>query len=153
MRSLPPSQAPKPANILLVDDNHDGIDARSALLQELGYTIVSAHCGVDALRAVSEQDFDLIITDFKMQPMNGVELIARLRDQNFEKPIILLTGFAESLGLKPETTGANVVLQKSSQEVATLIRHTKRLLQPPRKPARSQSSRTTKNSGRSASGL
>jgi CheY-like chemotaxis protein len=142
MRSVPPSQAPKPAHILLVDDNRDGVDARRALLQEVGYTIVSARCGVEALKAISEQNFDLVITDFKMQPMDGLQLIAKLRQNNFEKPIILLTGFAESLGLQPEATGANVVIQKSSNEVSTLLRQTKRLLQPPRKPARSQASRT-----------
>lgn len=142
MRSVPPSQAPKPAHILLVDDNRDGVDARRALLQEVGYTIVSAHCGVEALKAISEQNFDLVITDFKMQPMDGLQLIAKLRQNNFEKPIILLTGFAESLGLKPEASGANVVIQKSSNEVSMLLRHTKRLLQPSRKPARSQGSRT-----------
>ena len=151
MRSVPPSQAPKPAHILLVDDNRDGVDARRALLQEMGYTIVSAHCGVDALKAVSEQNFDLVITDFKMQPMDGLQLIAKLRGNKFEKPIILLTGFAESLGLKPEVTGANVVIQKSSNEVSTLLRHTKRLLQPPRKPAKSQGSRP-KAMGKPASG-
>ena len=138
MRSVPPSQAPKPAHILLVDDNRDGVDARRALLQEMGYTIVSAHCGVAALKAVSEQNFDLVITDFKMQPMDGLQLITMLRENKFENPIILLTGFAESLGLNPEETGANVVIQKSSNEVSTLLRHTKRLLQPLRKPAKSQ---------------
>jgi CheY-like chemotaxis protein len=72
--------------------------------------------------------------------MDGLELIAKLREQKFENPIILLTGFADSLGLRCEDTGANVVIQKSQHEVANLIRHTKRLLQPPRKPVRSQGS-------------
>jgi CheY-like chemotaxis protein len=141
MRSVPPSSLTKSAKILLVDDNHDGVDARSAFLQELGYTVVSAHCGLDALKAALDQDLDLVITDFKMQPMDGLELIQKLRENNFDKPIILLTGFAESLGLNSDTTGANVVIQKSSQEVSTLIRHTKRLLQGPRKPVRSQAPR------------
>jgi CheY-like chemotaxis protein len=141
MRSVPQSRVTKPARILLVDDNRDGVDARRALLQELGYEIVSAQCGLDALKAAAEQNFDLIITDFKMQPMDGLELIRKLRESKFQNPIILLTGFAESLGLNSETTGASVVIQKSSREVTTLIRHTKRLLQPPRKPARSQQSR------------
>jgi CheY-like chemotaxis protein len=143
MPSVSSRRISSPANILLVDDNRDGVDARRALLQELGYTVVSAHCGVEALKTAAEQNFDLIITDFKMEPMDGLELIAKLREGNFQKPIILLTGFAESLGLRSEGTGATVVIQKNANEVANLLRQTKRLLLPPRKPARSQGSRAS----------
>ena len=73
-----------------------------------------------------------------MSPMGGLELIGKLREQNFRGPIILLTGFAETLGLSPENTGADIVIQKSANEVAALVRNTKRLLNPPKKPARSQ---------------
>lgn len=141
MPIVSPERVSKSVHILLVDDNVYGVEARRSLLEELGYTVVPAHCGLDALTLAAQQDFDLVITDFKMEPMDGVELIAKLRERKFDKPIILLTGFAESLGLNAAGTGANVVIQKSSQEVANLIRHTKRLLQPPRKPARSQGPR------------
>jgi CheY-like chemotaxis protein len=140
MPSVSSRRVSNSANILLVDDNRDGVDARRSVLQELGYTVVSAHCGLEALKTAAEQDFDLIITDFKMEPMNGLELISKLRERKFQNPIILLTGFAESLGLRAENTGANVVMQKSANEVSNLVRHTKRLLQPPRKPVRSQAS-------------
>lgn len=141
MRSAPLNRVPNSANILLVDDNGDGILARRTVLEELGYKVVPAGCGSDALLKVEKENFDLIITDFKMSPMNGLELIGKLREANFGNPIILLTGFADSLGLKPDNTGADVVIQKSANEVATLVRHTKRLLQAPKKPARSHSSR------------
>lgn len=74
--------------------------------------------------------------------MDGLELIANLRKGEFRNPIILLTGFAESLGLREESTGANAVIQKSANEVTHLVRSIKRLLATPRKPAASQ--RTTK---------
>ncbi len=61
-------------------------------------------------------------------------------EQEFRGPIILLTGFAESLGLRAENTGADVVIQKSANEVANLVRHAKRLLSPPKKPAGSHGS-------------
>lgn len=139
MRSRPSSRAQYSGTILLVDDNKDGVIARRSVLEELGYTVAPACCGQDALEIFERQEFDLVITDFKMSPVNGLELIASLRRRNFKNPIILLTGFADSLGLRPEDTGADVVIQKSSNEVATLLRHTKRLLPPPaKKPARSE---------------
>lgn len=141
MRSAPSHRAQESANILLVDDNRDGILARRSVLEELGYSVVSAGCGADALETVERQSFDLIITDYRMGPMNGLELIRKLREREFSKPIILLTGFAENLGLSAENTGADIVIQKSANEVANLVRSTKRLLSPPKKPAGSHRAR------------
>ena len=112
-----------------------GILARRSVLEELGYEVISAACGGDALKLVAEHQFDLVVTDYKMSPMDGLELIKHLRAGNFQKPIILLSGFVENLGMRPESTGADAVLQKSANEVSNLLRHTKRLLNPPRKPA------------------
>jgi len=134
MRSAPRARSGTPATILLVDDNADGILARRSVLQELGYKVVPAGCGSEALKLTEKETFDLIITDYKMSPVNGLELIKRLRERDYGKPIILLTGFADNLGLKAETTGADVVIQKSSNEIVTLVRNTKRLLNIPRKP-------------------
>lgn len=148
MRSDLSSRAQTPALILLVDDNQDGVVARRSVLEELGYKVVSARCGSEALRTVEQQVFDLVITDYKMSPMNGLEFIATLRQRGFRKPIILLSGFAETLGLREETTGADIVIQKSANEIAQLVRHTKRLLTP-KKPAgshgKNQSFRTAAN--------
>ena len=141
-------RADAPAVILLVDDNRDGVLARRSLLEELGYQVVSAGCGSDAVELVEKQSFDLVITDYKMSPIDGLELIAKLRERNFRSPIILLTGFADALGLRADSTGADIVVQKSANEVANLLRHTKRLLSPPRKPAGS-SGRITRRKGAS----
>jgi len=138
MRIAPSYRASSPALILLVDDNHDGVVARRSVLEELGYRVVPACSGPDALMHVEQQEFDLIITDYKMVPMDGLQLISHLRKNEFQKPIILLSGFADSLGLREELTGANVVIQKSANEITQLVRSTKRLLTAPKKPAGSQ---------------
>jgi CheY-like chemotaxis protein len=146
MRSASPYRAAVPAAILLVDDNNDGILARRSVLEELGYRVVSAKCGSEALKLAEKEAFDLVITDYRMSPIDGLELITRLREKNFAKPIILLTGFAENLGLRPDATGADVVIQKSANEIVTLVRHTKRLLAAPRKPVGSQSTKASSRS-------
>lgn len=134
MRSAASSSVPTPALILLVNDKHDGVVARRSVLEELGYKVVCACCGADALEFAGQQNFDLVITDYKMKPMDGIELIAEMRRRGFQKPAILLTGFAESLTLHKEQTGADTVIQKSANEISALVRHTKRLLTP-KKPA------------------
>lgn len=122
--------------ILLVDDNKDGLLARRMLLEEHGYRVETAGCGEDALELFSSAAFDIVVTDYRMPKMNGVELIGRIREVDPQARIILLSGFVEPLGLSEQTTGANAVIAKSSIETAHLVRCVKRLLNQPagRKP-------------------
>jgi CheY-like chemotaxis protein len=131
--AAPPEKTPE---ILLVDDNRQGLIARKSLLQELGYIIRTATGGEEALELFSSQKFDVVVTDFKMPSMDGIELIQRIRDLEPEARIILLSGFVEPLGLCEESTGADVVISKSAGEVGYLTRSVKRLLSrpPARKP-------------------
>jgi len=137
MRHVPAPLPAKPPEILLVDDNRQGLIARKSVLQELGYHISTATSGDEALELFSKQNFDVVVTDFKMPRMDGVELIRRIRSAQAGARIILLSGFVEPLGLTEQSTGADVVIVKSSGEVGQLTRSVKRLLsQPPaRKPA------------------
>lgn len=134
MKSAPVLSAAKSSLILLVDDNQHGIAARRSILQELGYQVVSASSGSEALSHAEQEKFDLVITDYKMPKMDGLALIAELRERGFKKPIILLTGFADTLGLRETNTGADAVIQKSSNEISHLVRSTKRLLERHKEP-------------------
>jgi CheY-like chemotaxis protein len=125
------------ARILLVEDNLDGILIRRCLLEEIGCNVVTAQSGCDALaKFESEEAFDLVITDFKMPEMGGAELVWRLRAKGFDHPIILISGFADTLDLGKEVPGATVVIKKSSNEALHLTRAVKKLLTP-KKPAAS----------------
>jgi len=118
----------EPSNILLVDDNADGLIARRAVLEELGYRIFTAKSAEEALEMCAGRRFDVVVTDFKMPKMNGIELIKRLRNSEYQTRIIMLSGFVEPLGLDEKSTGADVVIAKSSGEVGNLVRSVKRLL-------------------------
>lgn len=120
--------------ILLVDDNANGLAARRTVLAELGHKVMTSTCGHDALEQFAAHKFDLVVTDYRMPRMDGLELIGRLRALAPTLPIVLLSGFAETLGLSEASTGADVVLQKSANEVSHLVRAVSRLLR--RKPAR-----------------
>jgi CheY-like chemotaxis protein len=134
MRSAPSLRATTPALILLVDDNPHGILARKSVLEELGYQILTASSAEDALDLVKEHRVDLVVTDFKMQQMDGVGFIAELRKCGQDVPVILLSGFAESLGFNETITGASLVIQKSTNEVDLLLRGIRRLLTATKKP-------------------
>jgi CheY-like chemotaxis protein len=118
------------ATILLVDDNSMGLMARKTVLQELGHRVITAQNANDALEVCGKQRFDLLITDYKMPKMNGVELIRELRKRQPQVSVILISGFTDTLGLNEANTGADVVIQKSANEVSHLVRSVNRLMRP-----------------------
>lgn len=117
-----------PSLLLLVDHNHEGILATTYVLQEPGYRILTARSAEDALAPMKEQQLELGITDFKMAQMDGVGLIATLRNSGYNQPVILRSGVVETLGLNTTDTGASLVIQKSKNEVDQLVRGIQRLL-------------------------
>jgi CheY-like chemotaxis protein len=120
---------PGPASrILLVDDNANGLSARRCVLEELGHRITTASSASEALEQLGSHNFDLLVTDYKMPRMDGIELIARVRKHEPNIPVILLSGFVDALGLSENNTGADVVIQKSANEVSHLVRSVGRLL-------------------------
>lgn len=141
-----PSQNPC-GRILLVDDNSMGMAARRSVLEELGHQVLTSGTASEALELCGKHSFDVVVTDYKMPKMNGVELIARLRKLHPATAVILISGFTDTLGLDEASTGADIVLQKSNNEVPQLIRAVNRLLrkqqQPAKKPTGSQAGSKT----------
>jgi len=114
-------------NILLVDDNQDGLLVRRSLLEEAGCMVAVARDGEEGLKVFKNASFDVVVTDYRMPRMNGAELIQGLRRVNPTVRVILLSGFVEPLGLTEENTGADVVIPKNANEPAHLLRWVKRL--------------------------
>jgi CheY-like chemotaxis protein len=126
-------------NILLVDDNRDGLLVRRSLLEEIGCCVSIALNGEEGLKLFQASKFDVVVTDYRMPRMNGGELIQRIRALEPNARIILLSGFVEPLGLTEQNTGADAVLIKSANEPAQLMRTVKRLVnRTVRKPPGSQ---------------
>jgi CheY-like chemotaxis protein len=131
-----------PPHILLVDDNRDGLLVRRLLLEEMGCCVEVAINGEEGLKLFESSNFDVVVVDYRMPRMNGVEMIARVRAREANARIILLSGFVEPLGLTEENTGADVVIAKNAAEPTHLARWIKRLLNraPTRKPPGKQKS-------------
>jgi CheY-like chemotaxis protein len=141
------STTTNPVHILLVDDNRNGLMARKAVLAELGYRITTATRPTQALEAFRNDSFDLVITDYNMPEMKGIELIHHLRSDRPAIPVILISGYAEALGLNEANTRADAVIQKSANEVSHLVLAVARVLKrkAPRKPANAQGSASKPN--------
>ena len=118
---------PHPAKILLVDDNPLGSTARGMILKEHGYEVETALSGEEAWEIFQKDHFDIVVTDFRMKGMTGLDLIQRIRAANSPARIVLLSGFLNGLGMTEESTGADELVAKSDKEVPELLRAVKKL--------------------------
>jgi DNA-binding NtrC family response regulator len=82
------------ATILYVDDDPTiGLLLEDTLLRA-GHRAVGARNVPQALQALSHGEFELIISDFKMPGMTGLDLLAHLRNEGYDIPLIMVTGYA-----------------------------------------------------------
>jgi two-component system, OmpR family, alkaline phosphatase synthesis response regulator PhoP len=84
--------------VLVVDDEIHIVHVVAIKLRNNGYEVITAENGAEAFKAVCEEKPDVIVTDFQMPVMTGLEMVEALR-QNAETadvPVIMLTarGFA-----------------------------------------------------------
>ncbi|MBP8802505.1 MAG: sigma-54-dependent Fis family transcriptional regulator [Kiritimatiellae bacterium] len=80
--------------ILIVDDEARILLLLQSLLKANGYDVVTAKDGNSALDAVKSDTFDLVITDLRMSPMDGLELFKEIKKLQPDLPVILLTAYA-----------------------------------------------------------
>ena len=81
--------------VLVIDDSADTTEMLRQLLEINGARVRTASSGAEALRVVSRQKFDVIISDVSMPEMDGFEFLRQLRDrpEHRDVPVLALTGF------------------------------------------------------------
>lgn len=80
------------ADVLLVDDEEQFLKVLSQRLEGRGIKVDTSTSGEDALKRVEGKDFDAIILDLAMPGMSGLETLKRIRSENPDIQIIMLTG-------------------------------------------------------------
>src|SRR6056297_848834 len=84
------------ARILIVDDEESLREMLTVLLHREGYQIDQAINGEEALTKIAENNVDLIISDIKMPCLSGIALLRRLREQENDTTIIMMTAFSST---------------------------------------------------------
>jgi len=79
--------------VLIVDDEPRILSLLHSLLKAEGMESVSARDGSEALQLLHSQNFDLLVTDIRMSPMDGMELFRTARTEFPDMPVILLTAY------------------------------------------------------------
>lgn len=86
-------------SVLVVDDDRAISNLLRDVLKSLGFgTVIVAHDAEEGLRIIDESAIDLVLADWEMEPMSGVEMTQRIRALDSSKrflPVIMLTGHGE----------------------------------------------------------
>ena len=78
-------------NILVVDDDKNTRLFLTSVLENAGYSVVTAECGVDALEALDREHIDLVVLDIMMPKMDGYEFTRTVRENDANLPILMLS--------------------------------------------------------------
>jgi two-component system NtrC family response regulator len=79
--------------ILIIDDEPAQVQALAGFFKKKGFAIEKANSGLAGVKIIEKQAVDLIITDFKMPDMNGLEVLKRAKEINPEIDVIMLTAY------------------------------------------------------------
>jgi two-component system, cell cycle sensor histidine kinase and response regulator CckA len=113
--------------ILIAEDNDDLRDAAQEILQSLGYRVISAKDGAEALRIFeAEKDaIDFVFLDVVLPKLNGPDAYLHMAEVKPGVPVVFTTGYASEVSMVPiKTRKKATVLQKpyGSQYLAQKLR-------------------------------
>jgi CheY-like chemotaxis protein len=91
-----------PKRILVVDDEPQVADTIRMVLALSGHTIEVADSADKALALYEPGKYDLIISDYSLGKMNGLQMAREIKSRSVNQPIILITAYAESMAMQKE---------------------------------------------------
>lgn len=111
----------KNSRILMVDDDQNVLEMAECLFKKAGLEVHCAESGEDALGKIHGQNFSVVITDFNMPGMNGLELAVKIKEITPPTPVILITG-------KPSQELSDLAMQAGIRSVLPKPLHLEQLL-------------------------
>jgi DNA-binding NtrC family response regulator len=99
--------------ILIVDDEANVRALYSRVLEKEGYKVDSAASGGEALEKLATHSFDLVVTDLKMNGVDGLEVVKQGKAVNRKVPFILISGYGTAqTAVTAAKEGADIFLMK-----------------------------------------
>src|SRR5262245_30362079 len=111
-------------SILVVDDERSIRVGLKGLLSKEGYEVTVAENGNDALRLLTNQEYDLVLTDLRMAGLDGLGLLKKIKEQYPDTLVIMMTAYgSEKIAVEAMKAGARDYLVKpfDNDEVKILV--------------------------------
>src|SRR5205809_7716973 len=119
----PPSAAAP--SVLVIDDEQGILDTLRILLKNEGFDVVTAQGGKAGLEQLKASAPDIVLTDIRMPGVSGIDLLAAVREQDPETPVILMTAQATlQTAIQAVNEGAFYYIQKpfSNDDLVAICR-------------------------------
>ena len=112
--------------IMVVDDDLDLVETLTRSLRKMRYDVIGMTDGKEALDRLKDDhhEIDLMVTDYRMPNMNGLQLLRNLRKENIFLPVVLMTGYADKRLVEDfMNSGGNGYIEKSflMEDMAQII--------------------------------
>ncbi len=80
--------------LLIVDDEKVAVKNLEHVMTKEGYEVVATQSGANALAHLERQDFDVVLTDLRMDKVDGMQILAKCREAHPDTEVVLITGYA-----------------------------------------------------------
>jgi DNA-binding NtrC family response regulator len=80
--------------ILIVDDERIAVKNLEHILKKEGYTVAGTGSSSNALKLLEEQQFDVVLTDLRMEKVDGLQILKKCRELQPDAEVIMITGYA-----------------------------------------------------------
>ena len=113
--------------VLVTDDDRAALDLLSEVLEKEGYTVFRAESGSEALKILSSQPVDLVLTDLRMREIDGMQVLDQAQTIQKDLPVIVMTGSASiETTIEAIRSGAADYLSKpfKLEHVRSVVRRT-----------------------------
>ncbi|HEX8948550.1 MAG TPA: sigma-54 dependent transcriptional regulator [Dissulfurispiraceae bacterium] len=82
------------AKILIVDDEKIALKNLEHVMKKEGYDVTCTQSGPNALKLIEERQFDVVLTDLRMEKVDGMQILKKCRELHPETEVIMITGYA-----------------------------------------------------------
>ena len=107
--------------ILISDDDRDMLNLLRFILSDEGYEIETAANGKEAIKKISKNEYEMLLLDYDLRDMTGIEVIRYMKDHNITSKVIMISGHSKN-ELKPKTVelGVDKIMSKPFEVQALL---------------------------------
>jgi DNA-binding NtrC family response regulator len=82
------------SKLLIIDDERIALRNLEYVMKKEGYDVTSTQSGANALKLLEEQKFDVVLTDLRMEKVDGMQILRRMRELYPDTEVIMITGYA-----------------------------------------------------------
>ena len=109
--------------ILIIDDEKDNTEIIKDILEDVSYSTMLARSAAEAKAVLAANDFDLILMDVWMPGQDGISLLSEWHSENFNTPVVMMSGHAEPSDIvRSMKLGAVDFLKKPLHDFLPILR-------------------------------